>query len=348
VSDAPGESTDGPADGAQPDDTADEFKAKVEEFCAQFQQNQLDNGPAFSIAYRRLFSTVYRRAGNSARVRLFNTIAKSLKTSQRVEELVERLLSRLSAQDATRFRSLVHRVEKLPYEAADVRIDVGSVIEARETLNYPERYPAVTTWIEGLPQGAVLYDLVAGNGIRSVLAAAQPNKALTIVSFEPGYENFAALCENVRLNEVSDRVIPVHGAVGAISGLDTFHYRTLERGADQNRLAQAVDRQGNPFQPVASMRSVCWSIDDAVVRLALPAPTHLCLAVDGAELDVLAGARNTLAGPGVTNLLLLGDAAAAARVREWCRDAPWTAVPAPPPDYPSAVQAVQFVREVRP
>ena len=181
MSDAPGESTDGPADGAQPDDTADEFKAKVEEFCAQFQQNQLDNGPAFSIAYRRLFSTVYRRAGNSARVRLFNTIGKSLKTSQRVEELVERLLGRLSAQDATRFRSLVHRVEKLPYEAADVRIDVGSVIEARETLNYPERYPAVTTWIEGLPQGAVLYDLVAGNGIRSVLAAVVVGVLLAIL-----------------------------------------------------------------------------------------------------------------------------------------------------------------------
>jgi FkbM family methyltransferase len=347
MNDAPEEDATGPAERAQPNEPLRQLETIVEEFCGQFHQNCRDNEPAFEIAYRRLFKTVYRRAGNAGRVRLFNTIAKSVKTSQRVEEFVGRLLNRLSAEDVTRFRSQVHRVEKLPYEAADVRLDVGSVIEARETLNFPERCPDVITWIEGLPQGAVFYDLTAGNGIRSVLAAAQPNEALTIVAFEPGYENFAALCENVRLNEVSDRVIPVHGAVGAISGLDTFHYRTLERGADQNRLAHAVDRQGNPFQPVASMRSVCWSIDDAVVRLALPAPTHLCLAVDGAELDVLAGARNTLAGPGATNLLLLGDAAAAARVREWCRDAPWTAVPAPPPDDPSAVQAVQFVREVR-
>jgi FkbM family methyltransferase len=331
-----------------PDDPAGELEATVKVFCDQFHQNHRDNEPAFAIAYRRLFKTVYRRAGNAGRQRLFNTIAKNIKTSQLVEEFVDQLLSRMSAEDVTRFRAQVHRVETLQYETADVRLDVGSVIEARETVNFPERWPDVVTWIEGLPQGAVLYDLAAGNGIRSVLAAAQPNKSLTIVAFEPGYENFAALCENVRLNEVSDRVIPIHGAVGATSGLDTFHYRTLERGADQNCLAQPVDRRGNPFLPVASMTSVRWSIDDAITRLALPAPTHLCLAVDGAELDVLAGARGTLAGPGVTNLLLIGDAAAATRVRGWCRDAPWTEVPAPPPDTPSAVQAVRFVREVRP
>ena len=345
MNDTPRESAGGPAERVLPDDPGGELEATAEEFCGQFNQNRRDNERAFEIAYRRLFKTVYHRAGNAGRQRLFNTIAKSLKSSQSVEEFVGRLLSRMSVEDVTRFRAQVHRVETLQYEPADVRLDVGSVIEARETVNFPERWPDVVTWIEGLPQGAVLYDLAAGNGIRSLLAAAQPNKRLTIVAFEPGYENFAALCENVRLNEVSDRVIPIHGTVGAISGLDTCHYRTLERGADQNCLAQPVDRRGNPFLPVASMTSVCWSIDDAVTRLALPTPTHLCLAVDGAEIDVLAGARNTLAGPGLTNLLLIGDAAAATRVRGWFRDSPWTEMPAPPPVDSSAVQALLFVRD---
>ena len=345
---APGKSASGLAKPAGPDNPAAQLEAQVEEFCGQLHQNYRDNKHAFEIAYRRLFKTVYRGARNAGRRRIFGTISKNIKTDQRVEEFVGVLLSRQSAEDVTRFRSQVHRVETLKYEAADVRLDVGSVIEARETLSFPERCPEVITWIEDLPQGAVLYDLAAGNGIRSVLAAAQPDKGLTIVAFEPGYENFAALCDNVRLNELSDRVIPIHGAVGSTSGLDTFHYRTLERGADQNRLAQPIDRRGNPFVPVASMTLVCWSIDDAVTRLALPTPTHLCLAVDGAEIDVLAGARNTLAGPGLTNLLLIGDAAAATRVRGWCRDVPWTEVPAPPPVDSSAVQAVRFVREVRP
>jgi FkbM family methyltransferase len=348
MNDALGEDATEPAERALPDESGGDLEATVEEFCGQFHQNHRVNEPAFEIAYRRLFKTVYRRAGNAGRVRLFNTIAKSVKTNQRVEELVGRLLSRMSAEDVTRCRPQVHRVEALAYEGADVRLDVGSVIEARETMSFPERCPDVVTWIEGLPQGAVLYDLAAGNGIRSVLAAAQPETRLTVVAFEPGYENFAALCENVRLNELTDRVIPIHGAVTATSGLGTFHYRTLERGADQNRLAQPINRRGNPFLPVASMTSVCWSIDDAVARLALPAPTHLCLAVDGAELEVLAGARDTLAGPELTNLLLISDAAAATRVREWCRDTPWTAVPPPAADDPSAAQAVQFTREVRP
>ena len=348
MKDAPGKSANGVAKPEGPDDPAAQLEAHVAKYFGQLHQQPQDNKPAFEIAYRRLFKAVYRGSGNASRLRLFNTIAKIIKTDQLVEEFVERLLSRLSAEDVTRFRSQVHRVETLQYEPADVRLDVASVIEARETLRFPERFPDVITWIEGLPQGAVLYDIAAGNGIRSVLAAAQPDKELTIVAFEPGYENFAALCENVRLNELSDRVIPIHGAVGAASGRDTFHYRTLERGADQNRLTQPIDRRGNPFVPVASMTSVCWSIDDAVARLALPAPTHLCLAVDGAELDVLAGARDTLAGPGLTSLLLIGDGAAATRMREWCREAPWTAPPAPAPDDQSAVQAVPFVREVRP
>jgi FkbM family methyltransferase len=319
------------------------LEAKVEEFCAQAGRNRKEDEEAFQIAYRRQFRTVYQIGGNAGRQRLLNTIAKNIKTSQRVEEFVEKLFGRLSPAELARFLPLVHRGAKLRYEAADVRLDVGSVLEGRETLSFPERFPDVVAWIEGLPEGTVLYDVQAGNGVRSVLAAAL--RELRVVAFEPGYENFAALCENVRLNGLSDRVTPIHGAVAATSGLGTYHYRTLERGADQNRLAQPVDRRGNRFRPVASMTSVCWSIDDAVSRLALPAPTHLCLAIDGGELDVLAGARDTLAGAGLTNLLLIGDGEAATRVRGWFHDTPWTEVPASAPGEPLAVQALQFVRD---
>lgn len=346
MEDTPGKSAGKVAQPEGPADAATQLEADVDALCGQLHQNHRDNKPAFEIAYRRLFKAVYRGSGNAGRQRMLNTIAKHIKTNQRVEEFVGQVLSRVSAEDVTRFRSQVHRVEKLFYEAADLRIDVGSVIEARETLNFPERYRAVTAWIESLPLGAVLYDVVAGNGIRSVLAAAQPDKDVTSVAFEPGYENFAALCENIRLNELGDRVIPIHGAVGAASGRDTFHYRTLERGADQNSLAQPTDRRGNPFLPAASMTSVCWSIDDAVARLDLPAPTHLCLSTDGADLDVLVGARDALAGPGLTSVLLIGDDTAATRMREWCQETPWTPLPAPSVDDPTTVRAVQFHREV--
>lgn len=346
MEDTPGKSASERAQREEPVDAGAQLEADVDALCDQLHQHHRDNKAAFEIAYRRLFKAVYRGSGNAGRQRMLNTIAKHIKTNQRVEEFVGQVLSRVSTEDVTRFRSHVHRVETLPYEAADVRIDVGSVIEARETLKFPERYPEVTAWLEHLPQGAVLYDIAAGNGIRSVLAAAQPDKGLTCVAFEPGYENFAALCENVRINELSDRVIPIHGAVGAASGRDTFHYRTLERGAGQNRLAQPIDRRGNPFLPAASMTSVCWSIDDAIARLALPAPTHLCLSTDGVELDVLVGARDALAGPDLTSVLLIGDEAAETRVREWCEETPWIAQPAPPTDDPTAVRAVQFLREV--
>jgi len=46
--------------------------------------------------------------------------------------------------------------------------------------------------------------------------------------FEPGYANFARLCENISLNRCGDRVVPVPLRLADANGLVRLVYRSVE------------------------------------------------------------------------------------------------------------------------
>ncbi len=163
-------------------------------------------------------------------------------------------------------------------------------------LGYYER-PLQGFFRENVTPGDIVYDVGAHIGFMSVCAA---RLGAVVYAFEPVPENAARLRGNASLNELEIHVVEVAvwaepGAVELVSGGSDFEHR-------------ATPGHGTP----------CISLDEFAERGRLPAVIKLD--VEGAEAEVLRGARRLLAevhpllvcelhGPGMRDTVeeLLGD-----------------------------------------
>jgi FkbM family methyltransferase len=177
---------------------------------------------------------------------------------------------------------------RIDYEGADVLIGVTSRAEIMSRLRPVAKEPWTVRWIEqNIRPDDVFYDVGANVGSYSLIAGAQQLDGLRVVAFEPGYANYAALCDNVLLNGQDDVVVPLPVVLGERTELGTLTYSNVGAGAAEHTLE--AGRVGAYRQPVLVHR-----LDD-VVELGLPVPTLLKVDVDGAEAAVLRGAPRTLA-----------------------------------------------------
>jgi FkbM family methyltransferase len=181
----------------------------------------------------------------------------------------------------------------LDYERAPVKI-VASAYKRHASV---AKEPYTVEWLErSLRPGDVLFDIGANVGAYALVAAvAVP--AAQVFAFEPGFETYAALCRNIALNEVGDRVTALPVALGPEAGLVSFNYQRLGAGEAQHHIGD-----GAPFDPVFTQRLLGLRLDDLGPLLGLPEPTHVKLDVDGAEPAVLAGGTQVLSSPKLREL----------------------------------------------
>lgn len=181
----------------------------------------------------------------------------------------------------------------LDYEPSEIKLVASawrrrsSVAKERHTVDWLERT---------LRPDDVFYDVGANVGAYSLVAAVTQPGA-TVFSFEPGFESYAALCRNIALNELGGRITALPVALGSRTELVDFGYRRLAAGSAQHHVGRDA-----PFSPVFTQRLIGARLDDLVALLRLPAPTHVKVDVDGAELAVLAGAESLLASPALREL----------------------------------------------
>lgn len=148
--------------------------------------------------------------------------------------------------------------------------------------------------IEEMKPGDVLYDVGANVGAYSLIAAKRHGGQVPIYAFEPGYANYAALCDNLKLNSASDVIHAFPVGLGDETGLARFYYSDVMTGASRHSLGQPLDHNHQPFSPVFGHTVLTWRLDDFIAQYRLPWPTHLKLDVDGTEFRILKGATRAL------------------------------------------------------
>jgi len=199
---------------------------------------------------------------------------------------------------------------RLDYPRADIWIRATSPMEQRWRARSCAKEPWTVQWIEAqVGPGDVVYDIGANVGTFSLLASR--HGAGVVVAFEPGYANFARLCENVQLNGCQRGIVPIPLPLADTNGLVAFKYRTVDPGQSRHAL-KAEPWQARPQtaggahyeQPVCTIR-----LDDAVAMFGLPQPQHLKIDVDGAETRVLTGAASTLRSTALRTVLIEIDRA---------------------------------------
>jgi len=194
-------------------------------------------------------------------------------------------------------------VVQLDFKPSEIWLYVTGEPERRWRAKACAKEPWTVEWLlQDVRRGDVLYDIGANVGAFSLIAA--KHSGAYVVAFEPGYANFARLCDNIQLNDCGGRIVPLPTALSERAELLGFEYRTVEPGQSRHQLTEgrwSVEaNDGEKYvQPTATM-----PLDKLIADYDLPVPNHLKIDVDGAELRVLRGAHDLLGRPELRTVLI--------------------------------------------
>lgn len=163
----------------------------------------------------------------------------------------------------------------------------------------PEEYGAFR---HAVRPGSTVLDVGANVGAYSLLFALWAGPSGRVIAFEPAPASVAGLREQLRLNGLSDRVEVVPSAVADVVGFASFE---CDGVSGSNAI---VSRASG-----ARLITVATTSIDAFCAGRGVRPDVIKIDVEGAELDVLRGARQTLAVSSVEVFMELHPAAWAAR-----------------------------------
>lgn len=196
-------------------------------------------------------------------------------------------------------------IEKMDYEPRSVLLNIDSRIEYETRLHSCKKEPDTVEWIETFLRGGdVLFDVGANVGAYSLVAAKFFDGGVKVYAFEPAFLNYTQLCKNVYLNGCQGSVVPLPVALSDKTALGVFNYHNLIPGGALHTLGAAVDHKGEAFVPAFTQHMLSYRLDDLVGQFDIPVPNHIKIDVDGIEMEVLEGARQTLSNPSLRSVIV--------------------------------------------
>ena len=135
----------------------------------------------------------------------------------------------------------------------------------------------------------IIYDIGAFQGLLTLFFASQ---ARQVVSYEPNSKNHARLMENIRLNHLTN-VLVRNVALGAKQETAEMVALPLMSGG-ASIASNTIKALHSSNLSVVSERITVTTLDDDIRESSLPPPDFIKVDVEGSELALLMGARETL------------------------------------------------------
>jgi FkbM family methyltransferase len=162
--------------------------------------------------------------------------------------------------------------------------------------------PDTIEWISGFQPGEVFVDIGANVGMYTIWAA--KTRGVRTFSFEPESQNYALLCRNIVMNELSDSVVAYCLALSDAAGYSLLHLSQFQLGGSCHSFGEKIGHNLEHRDTKLSQGCIATTLDSLVAEGVVPAPNHIKIDVDGLEHKVLSGSRSVLANPGLRSVLV--------------------------------------------
>ena len=214
-----------------------------------------------------------------------------------VSQIIANLINILPAFLFARIYIQLKKWVAMDYKEASIWLSAISPM-AYYRRNSASKEPDTIAWIEKYSkEDDTFLDIGANIGAYSFVFAKNIRSG-TVIAIEPSYSTYGALVENILYNkklfsEIS--FIPLNLALGSDDQISTFKFSTTEAGAALHN---------SPSINVASLGVMTVTLDTLFGMTGLSSPNLVKIDVDGPELSILAGAKQTLENKSVRSILI--------------------------------------------
>ena len=197
------------------------------------------------------------------------------------------LFYRITANAMGLTRSTTHGGTTLTFAAPN------ELARAR-TDSFSSKEPETLEWIDGIPRGAVLWDVGANVGLYTCYAAKA--RECRVFAFEPSVFNLELLARNVFLNGLGDTVVIVPLPLSEELGVSRLNMSSTDWGGAMSTFGETYGHDGRELKTIFDFPTMGLSMPDAVNLLKIPQPDYIKMDVDGIEHLILKGGLPVLRG----------------------------------------------------
>ena len=206
-------------------------------------------------------------------------------------------INQLTDDEKINIKNNINVIKDLDYEEDNIKIHIESDIELYTRTISCKKEPEIVDWINSnfkSLNNPVFYDIGANIGAYSLVASMFVKKQIKVYAFEPSFINYFQLNKNIILNNCQNCIVPLNIALSDLSELGNFNYSSLDTGSAAHAFGEAIGETGEQFQPSLTSLMHSYRLDDLINTFNFEIPNFIKIDVDGIEMKILEGAKDTL------------------------------------------------------
>ena len=153
------------------------------------------------------------------------------------------------------------RTQAVNHQGTSLSFSVPNALNQYRVDTFSTKEPETLEWIDGIPEGSVLWDIGANVGLYACYAAKRRN--CRVFAFEPSVFNLELLARNVFLNGLTERVTLVPLPLSDGLAVSTLNMTTTEWGGALSSFGQEYGHDGKLMRQVFKFPTIGLSMVDA-------------------------------------------------------------------------------------
>jgi FkbM family methyltransferase len=188
--------------------------------------------------------------------------------------------------------NIMNNVVDIEHSGIKLRFAVPNSLNRFRVNTFSTKEPETLKWIDGFPDGAILWDIGANVGLYSIYAAKA--KHCDVYAFEPSVFNLELLARNIHLNGLTEKICIVPLALSDQLARAKLNMTSTEWGGALSTFGQDFGWDGKKMDKVFVFQTLGLSLIGVKSLLNLPQPDYIKMDVDGIEHIILQGGREVL------------------------------------------------------
>lgn len=186
----------------------------------------------------------------------------------------------------------MNKTKEVIHQGVTLNLSTPNWINKYRADTFSTKEPETLEWYDGIPKGAVIWDIGANVGLYTCYAAKA--RGCKVYAFEPSVFNLELLARNIYINGLTEQAVIVPLPLSDNLAISKLNMSTTDWGGALSTFGQSYGHDGLTLNNIFEFQTLGLSMTEAMELLKIPQPDYIKMDVDGIEHLILKGGNSVL------------------------------------------------------